>query len=42
MGVGDCQGREVGMGGWVREQTHRSRRRKDGIGDLRGGDRERK
>ena len=35
--VGECQGSEVGVGGWVREHPHRSRGRKDGMGGCRGG-----
>ena len=30
--VGEYQGREVGVGGWVREHPHRSRGRGNGIG----------
>jgi hypothetical protein len=26
--VGECQGREVGVGGWVEEHPHRSRGRR--------------
>jgi hypothetical protein len=31
------EGREVGVGGWVEEHPHRSRRREDRIGILGGG-----
>ena len=34
--VGECQGREVGVGGWV-EKPHRSRGRGDGMG-ISGGE----
>ena len=30
--VGEYQGREAGVGGWVGEHPHRSRGRADGIG----------
>ena len=30
--VEECQGREVGVGGWVEEHPHRSRGREDVIG----------
>ena len=29
--VGECQGREIGMGRWVREHHHRNRGRGNGI-----------
>jgi hypothetical protein len=29
--VGECQGWEAGIGGWVGEHPHRSRRKADGI-----------
>ena len=28
------EGREAGVGGWVEEHPHRSRGRRDGIGDF--------
>jgi hypothetical protein len=34
--VGECQGREAGVGEWVREHPHRSREREDGMGISRG------
>jgi hypothetical protein len=34
--VGECQGREAGVGGWVEEHSHRSRGRGDSIGVSRG------
>jgi hypothetical protein len=34
--VGECQGREVGVGGWVTEHPHRNRGSRDGIWDFRG------
>jgi hypothetical protein len=33
--VGEFEVREVGVGGWVREHPHRSRRRDNGIGGFR-------
>ena len=39
--VGECQGREVGVGGWVGEHLHRSKGKVYGLegfpGDLRKG-----
>ena len=35
--VGECEGRQVGMGGWVGEHSHRSRGREDGIVDFQEG-----
>ena len=35
--VGECQDREAGVGGWVREHPHRSRGRGDGIGGIQEG-----
>jgi hypothetical protein len=37
--VGECQGGEVGVGGWVREHPHRSRG--DGIENFQRGNQER-
>jgi hypothetical protein len=37
--VGECEGGEVGVGGWVGEHPHRSRGRRNGMGVW--GDRER-
>jgi hypothetical protein len=35
--VGECQGREAGVGRWVREHpANRSRERGNGIGDFQG------
>ena len=40
--IGECEGREVGVGVWVGAHPLRSRRRKDGIqslwGEIRKGD----
>jgi hypothetical protein len=33
--VGECQGREAEMGGWMGGNLHRSRGRGDGIGSFR-------
>jgi hypothetical protein len=33
----EIKGGEVGVGGWVEEHSHRSRRREDGIGGFLGG-----
>ena len=33
--VGECQGMEAGMGGWVTEHPHRSRGRDNEIGGFR-------
>jgi hypothetical protein len=33
--VGECQGGEVGVGGWVGEHPHRNRGRGDGTEGLR-------
>jgi hypothetical protein len=38
--VGECQGRESGVGGWVGEHTHRSRGKVGGIGGLQRGNQE--
>jgi hypothetical protein len=35
--VGECQGGELGVGGWVEEHTHKSREREDGIGGFQRG-----
>jgi hypothetical protein len=35
--VRECQGGEVGVGGWVGEHPHRSRGREDGIGGFQRG-----
>jgi hypothetical protein len=40
--VGECQGREAEMCGWVGEHPHRSRRREDGIGGFWRGNQERR
>ena len=34
--VGECQGREAGVGGWVEEHPHRGRGSGDGLGGLVG------
>jgi hypothetical protein len=34
--VGECQGNEVDMSGWVGEHPHRSKRRGYGIGGFQG------
>ena len=34
--VGECQGREEGVGRWVGEHPHRSRGRRDGM-EISGG-----
>ena len=34
--VGEFEGREVGVGGWVGEHPHRSRVGEHGIGSFRG------
>ena len=34
--VGECKGREAGVGWWVGEHSHRSRGRKDGIANFWG------
>ena len=34
--VGECQGEETGVGGWVGEHPHRSRGKKDEIGGFWG------
>jgi hypothetical protein len=39
--VGECQGGEVGVGRWVGEYLHRSRKREDGIGSFRWGNQKR-
>ena len=39
--VGECQGREAGVGGWVVEHPHRSREREDGIRGFQRGNQER-
>ena len=33
---GECQGRELRVGGWVGEHPHRSRWKRDGIGNSQG------
>ena len=39
LSVGECEGREARVGGWVGAHSHRSRERGDGIGDFqRGGE----
>jgi hypothetical protein len=40
LSVGECQGREMGVGGWVKEYPHRSKWRGDGI-EGSGEDQER-
>jgi hypothetical protein len=35
--VGEWEGREVGIGGWVGENPHRSSGRGNGIGDIQKG-----
>ena len=35
--VGECQGGEEGVGGWVGEHPHRSRGRRDGIEGFQRG-----
>jgi hypothetical protein len=37
-GVGECQGVEAGVGGWVREYPHISREREYGIGNFPEGE----
>jgi hypothetical protein len=37
--VGEFEGREMEVGEWVGEHPHRSRKRGDGIGNLRGQER---
>ena len=32
------EGRDVGVGGWIEEHSHRSRGRKNGIGGFQGGE----
>jgi hypothetical protein len=39
--VRECQGLEVGVGGWVRKHPYRSRRSIDEIGVFQRGNRER-
>ena len=34
--VGECQSGEAGVGEWVEEHPHRSRRRRNGIGGFQG------
>jgi hypothetical protein len=34
--VRGIEGREVGVGGWVKEHPHRNRGREDGIGGFQG------
>jgi hypothetical protein len=38
--IGESQGGEEGVDGWVREHPHRSRGRKEGIGDFWRGNQE--
>jgi hypothetical protein len=39
--IGECQGRERGVGGWVGEHAHRNREREDWRGAFRRGNRKR-
>ena len=38
--VGECQDREAGVGGWVKQYPHRSREMWDGIGGFQRGNQE--
>jgi hypothetical protein len=40
-GVGECEAGEAGVGGWMGDQSHGSRGRRDDIGGSVGGNWER-